>query len=143
MSYVPGTWTLVPAPGPRCTFFFPLFRLVLPNKYCTRGLFAAACYCCIFTTVVFAFFLILTIATISIPPLPTVRTNKFPNLRKFAKEKLHRARKLCIRVELDNDHALRLVYISPSLESRPCLGQPHPTNKKSPSALMKSRSTDR
>ena len=53
VSYVPGTWTLVPAPGPRCTFFFPFFFYFFPTN--TRGLFAAACCCCIF--VLFRYFL--------------------------------------------------------------------------------------
>ena len=41
MLYVPGTWTLAPVPGPRCTFFFLLFGWFFQTN--TRGLFDAAC----------------------------------------------------------------------------------------------------
>ena len=87
----------------------------------------------------------MTTATISISPLPIVPKNIlqiYVNLRlcKFERqtfidpENIHRA-------ELDHDHALRLVYISPSLESRPWLVNHTRQRKQSPSALMKSRST--
>ena len=40
--YIPGTWILVPAPGPHAVRFFPFFRLILPNKSSR-----IVCCCCI------------------------------------------------------------------------------------------------
>ena len=55
MIRTPATWILVPAPGPRCMFFFP-FAFGWFFQTSTRGLFAAACCCRIFTSRCFVIF---------------------------------------------------------------------------------------